>query len=215
MILQATGMKTEIFDVRRLTPADETAVLRFTGGAGLSHAPGLRALLQQGAVLGDYAGGSELQAANALLPMWGDAPLSMALRAAGFAADGQGAVLTPPCLVPDYPMVRQYLAVAMAWAQERYTKYHLWAVLPGTAEELCAQYLACGFSLRALRLIDGPDPMLVFSARPLPPWEEPVRRVHFSDRRLPRLLEQGYAASEFGWDRQGMVLMLRPSEPQP
>lgn len=211
MILQAIQEKTEIFEVRRLTTADEADVLALTGGTGLPHAPGLRGLLQQGLVLGDYAGTDALQAAGALLPMWGDAPLAMALRAAGFAPDGQGAVLAPPCLAPGYAMAGQYLAVAMAWAQERYTRYHLWAVLPSGEQALCAHCLACGFALRALRPIDGPKPMLVFSARPLPEWQGPPRRVHFTDRRLPRLLEQGYAAVDFAWDAQGLVLMLRPA----
>lgn len=212
MILEATEAKTGIFEVRRLAAEDEAAVLALTGGAGLPHAPGLRPLLQQGAVLGDYAGGEALQAAGALLPMWGDAPLAMGLRAAGFAPDGQGAVLTPPRFAPDYPMVRQYLAVSMAWAQERYTRYHLWAVLPAAEQALCAGCLAAGFVLRALRPIDGPEPMLVFSARPLPESGGPPRRVRLADRRLPRLLEQGYAAAEFEWSGQGVELLLRPAQ---
>jgi hypothetical protein len=210
MVLQVTEARTCAFDVRKLSMKDENAVMKLTNGKGLPHASGLRSLLQKGEVLGDYAGGPELAVASALLPLWGQTPLAMALRAAGYAADGQGAVLTPPVMAAGYAEVRRYLSVALSWAQQRYTRYHIWAVLGAEREELCAQYLAAGLSLRGMRVLDGPDPMLVFAARPLPRWEEPVRRVHFSDRRLPRLLEQGYGASDFGWDRQGMVLMLRP-----
>lgn len=210
MILQTTETSVRAFDVKRLTPADENAVQLLTGGHGLPGTAGLRALLQQGDVIGDYGAGPGLQAVCALLPLWSDAPLAMAMRAAGFAADGQGAVLTRPQLAWGYSEVRRFLAVALAWAQERYTSYHVWAVLPAGEEELCAQYLAAGLSLRGARRMDTAGQTLVFAARGLPRWEEPVKRVHFQDRRLPRLLEQGYGAADFGWDKQGMVLMLRP-----
>ena len=210
MVLQMTEAQTRVFDVRCLAAKDEAAVRALAGGGELPHAPGLRALLRGNAVLGDYAGTSALQIAAALLPLYGELPLPMALRTAGYAADGQGAVLTPPAILPGYTELRHYLSVALDWAGRRYASYHIWAVLHAGQEELCAQYLAAGFSLRGLRRLDGPEPMLVFADRPLPRWEEPVKKLHFNDRRLPRLLEEGYGASEFGWDRQGMVLMLRP-----
>ncbi len=210
MILQVTETDARSFDLHRLTTGDAPALRALCPG-GLPHAPGLQGLLQTGAVLGDYGNGPALRAAAALLPLYGDAPLAGALRAAGCAADGQGAVLTPPATAADYGELRRFVTVTLAWAEQRYTRYHLWAVLDAGQEELCAQYLACGLSLRGLRPLDGPDPLLIFAARPLPRWEEPVRRLHFRDRRLPRLLEQGYGASDFGWDRQGMVLMLRPA----
>ena len=49
-------------------------------------------------LIADYAGQPELQAAVALMPLYDDAPLPTSLRAAGYGADGQGAVLTPPVL---------------------------------------------------------------------------------------------------------------------
>ncbi|MDD4850858.1 MAG: hypothetical protein PHO10_09210 [Gemmiger sp.] len=210
MILQVTETRTRAFDVRCLTEEDENAVRVLTGGGGLPGTLGLRALLRGGAVLGDYGGLPQLQVAAALLPLYGDAPLAMALRAAGYAADGQGAVLTAPTMRADYGELRHFLRIALDWAGRSYASYHIWAVAPARQEEVCAQYLASGFSLRGLRCLQGEEPMLIFADRPLPRWEEPVKRVHFADRRLPRLLEQGYGASDFGWDHQGMVLMLRP-----
>ena len=54
--------------------------------------------------------------------------------------------------------------------------------------------------------------MMVFSARGLPHWREPRRRVHLNDPALPRLLEHGYAVGDFGWGPGGMELLLRDAQ---
>ncbi len=218
MLMQVTETTTRMFDPRPLRQSDADAVGRLVGGRTLPHAPALGALLQNGQVLGDYAGSGELQAATALLPLNGQTTLACSLRAAGFGADGQGAVFTPLCLAPGYGETRRFLRMALRWASGQYASYHLWATLPFdpaqpmAGEELCAQYLAAGLNLRGLRAMDGVARMLVFSAAPLPRWEEPTRRIALADPALSRFLERGYAASEFGWDRAGLVLELRPED---
>lgn len=218
MLMQLTETTTRMFDPRPLGPSDADAVGRLTDGSTLPHAPALGDLLQNGQVIGDYAGSDDLQAATALLPLNGQGALVCSLRAAGFGADGQGAVFTPLCLKPGYGEIRRFLRMALRWAAGQYASYHLWAVLPFdparpvTGEELCAQYLAAELNLRGLRAMDGTARMLVFSAAPLARWEEPTRRIHLADAALARFLERGYAASEFGWDRKGLLLELRPVE---
>lgn len=125
------------------------------------------ALLQTNAVLGDYAGTDTLQAAMAMLPMFGQSRLALALRAAGFGADGQGIVLAPPAFTAQYLPVRRFLAMALGLAKQRCASYHIWAALPLTptpdGEELCAQYLASGLTLRAVVPLDSQQ-LLVFAA---------------------------------------------------
>lgn len=216
-MMQMTETHVQTFDARLLSAQDEPAVLALTGGSGLANAPGLPTLLHRAMVLGDYAGLPALQAAAALLPLYGQTPLALSLRAAGFGADGQGAVLTPPSLADGYTEVRHFLHMALRWAGQQYASYHLWAVLPydaaapAASEELCAQYLAAGLSLRGLCPMDGAARMMVFAARPLPRWEDPIKKLHLADPALPRMLERGYAAADFCWDRGGMLLMLRPT----
>ncbi len=119
---------------------------------GTPGGPDTAALLQTNAVLGDYAGTDTLQAAMGMLPMFGQSRLALALRAAGFGADGQGIVLAPPAFTAQYLPVRRFLAMALGLAKQRCASYHIWAALPLTptpdGEELCAQYLASGLTLR-------------------------------------------------------------------
>ena len=210
--------RTHTFDARVLT-ADNAAALRtLTGPGGLPLLPCLHPALEEGQIVGDYAGQEELQAAAALLPLYAEDPLPTSLRAAGYGADGQGAVLTPPVLRGDYTQLRHFLRLALRWATERYASYHIWAVQPLTiddlpsCEDLCAQYLSAGLTLRGLRPMVGTEGMLIFSARGLPHWQEPFRRLHLDDPALSRVLERGYAAADFGWGKQGMELLLRASD---
>lgn len=211
-LLMTTETRTEIFDAQVLGPDDEAAVVHLSGG-GLPWTCDLPALLRAGAVLGDYAGTDSLQAAAALLPMYGQSRLALSLRAAGCGADGQGTVLTPLCRADSYLPVRRFLRMAMNWASQRCANYHIWAALPYTegepCEELCAQYLAAGLTLRSLIPVDAGQ-MLVFAAHSFSPRGQPARRLHLHDPALPRYLERGYLASDFGWDREGMLLTLRP-----
>lgn len=217
MLMQVTETRTRTFDARVLSARDAVAVTALAGQPDLPGVPDLKGALEMDQILGDFAGLPGLQAGTALLPLYGQTPLALSLRAAGFGADGQGAVLTPICTVPDYGEVRHFLRVALTWAQGQYASYHIWAVLPllpgepAACEELCAQYLATGLSLRGLCPVAGGQMLLVFALRPLPRWEEPIKRVHLTDAALPRLLECGYAAADFGWDQMGLVLMLRPT----
>ena len=134
---------------------------------GTPGGPDTAALLQTNAVLGDYAGTDTLQAAMAMLPMFGQSRLALALRAAGFGADGQGIVLAPPAFTAQYLPVRRFLAMALGLAKQRCASYHIWAALPLTptpdGEELCAQYLASGLTLRAVVPLDSQQ-LLVFAA---------------------------------------------------
>ena len=209
--------RTNTFDARVLTASHAGALRELTGDTGLPLLPCLHPALEEGQIVGDYAGQGELQAAAALLPLYADDPLPTSLRAAGYGADGQGAVLTPPVLNENYTQLRHFLRMALRWATERYASYHIWAVQPLTiddlpsCEDLCAQYLSAGLTLRGLRPMVGTEGMLIFSARGLPHWQEPFRRLHLDDPALSRVLERGYAAADFGWGKQGMELLLRAS----
>ena len=139
----------------------------------------------------------------------------LALRAAGFGADGQGIVLAPPAFTAQYLPVRRFLAMALGLAKQRCASYHIWAALPLTptpdGEELCAQYLASGLTLRAVVPLDSQQ-LLVFAAHTPVGRGSTVRRVHLQDPALPRLLERGGAVADFGWDKQGLVLSVRRME---
>ena len=208
--------RTTTFEARMLLPTDGEALRALCGPAGLPQLPAaaLPAALQSGQILGDYGGSATLQAAAALLPLYSDAVLPASLRAAGYGADGQGAVLTEPLLADHYPQLRQFLRTALRLATARYASYHVWAVQPldpdalPQSEDLCAQYLSAGLTLRAVRPMAGAN-MLVFSARGLPHWRAPYRRLHLDDPALPRMLERGYAVGDFSWGPQGMELILR------
>ena len=143
--------RTNIFDARVLTAAHADALRALAGPGGLPLLPCLHPALEEGQIVGDYAGQDELQAAAALLPLYAEDPLPTSLRAAGYGADGQGAVLTPPVLREDYTQLRHFLR-----------------------------------------------------------WRDPLRRCHLADPALPRVLERGYAAADFGWGKNGLELVLRP-----
>lgn len=204
------------FDGRILSAAHQDEVMRLTHGAGLPLLSGLRCALQNGQVVGDYAGQPTLQAAAALLPMYEEAELPSSLRAIGCGADGQGTVLTPPVLDAEYTQQRHFLRMALRWAGERYASYHVWAVLPLVAEtrslceENCAQYISAGLTLCAVCPL-GEVRLLVFSAHAKPRWQGAMRRVGLYDARLPRLLECRQVAADFGWGTAGMELILRPA----
>ena len=193
--------RTNIFDARVLTAAHADALRALAGPGGLPLLPCLHPALEEGQIVGDYAGQDELQAAAALLPLYAEDPLPTSLRAAGYGADGQGAVLTPPILREDYTQLRHFLRLALRWATERYASYHVWAVLPldlehpEACDDLCAQYLSAGLTLRGMRPMAGADQMLIFSAHGLVKWRDPLRRCHLADPALPRVLERGYAAA--------------------
>lgn len=211
--------RTLTCETRMLTHADRAALQSLCGPEGLPLLPprALGPALQNGQILGDLAGDGELRAALALLPLYMDAPLPAGLRAAGFGADGQGVALTPPLCAAGHPRLRQFLRAALGLAAARCASYHVWAVQPldrdalPRCEDLCAQYLTSGMTLRALRPLAGAE-MMVFSARGLPQWREPRRRLHLGDAALPRLLEQGYAVGDFGWGPGGMELLLRDAQ---
>lgn len=158
-MLQTLERNVHTFDAQVLTPAGAAALAELTGPAGLPFLPPdrQRTALENGQIIADYAGQPELQAAAALMPLYDDAPLPTSLRAAGYGADGQGAVLTPPVLNENYTQLRHFLRMALRWATERYASYHIWAVQPLTiddlpsCEDLCAQYLSAGLTLRGLR----------------------------------------------------------------
>ena len=215
-MLQTLERTVNTFDARVLTTDHAAALRALTGPGGLPLLPCVHPALEEGRIVGDYAGQEELQAAAALLPLYSEDPLPTSLRAAGFGADGQGAVLTPPLLREDYAQLRHFLRLALRWAVERYASYHVWAVLPldpeqpALCDDLCAQYLSAGLTLRGMRPMAGASQMLIFSARGLAQWREPLRRCHLNDPALPRVLERGYAAADFGWGRSGLELVLRP-----
>ena len=217
-MLQTLERNVHTFDAQVLTPAGAAALAELTGPAGLPFLPPdrQRTALENGQIIADYAGQPELQAAAALMPLYDDAPLPTSLRAAGYGADGQGAVLTPPVLNENYTQLRHFLRMALRWATERYASYHVWAVLPldlehpEACDDLCAQYLSAGLTLRGMRPMAGADQMLIFSAHGLVKWRDPLRRCHLADPALPRVLERGYAAADFGWGKNGLELVLRP-----
>ena len=169
-MLQTLERNVHTFDAQVLTPAGAAALAELTGPAGLPFLPPdrQRTALENGQIIADYAGQPELQAAAALMPLYDDAPLPTSLRAAGYGADGQGAVLTPPVLNENYTQLRHFLRMALRWATERYASYHIWAVQPLTiddlpsCEDLCAQYLSAGLTLRGLRPMVGTEGMLIF-----------------------------------------------------
>ena len=190
-MLQTLERNVHTFDAQVLTPAGAAALAELTGPAGLPFLPPdrQRTALENGQIIADYAGQPELQAATALMP-----------------------------LNENYTQLRHFLHMALRWATERYASYHIWAVQPLTiddlpsCEDLCAQYLSAGLTLRGLRPMVGTEGMLIFSARGLPHWQEPFRRLHLDDPALSRVLERGYAAADFGWGKQGMELLLRASD---
>ncbi len=215
-MLQTLERKPHTFDAQVLTPAQFDALRALTGPAGLPMLETLRPALDNGQIVGDFAGQEQLQAAVALLPLYAQDELPTLLRAAGFGADGQGAVLTPPLLRGNYTQLRNFLRLSLRWAIERYASYHVWAVqvldlenLPA-CEDLCAQYLSTGLTLRAVLPLKDTDGLLIYSARGLAHWREPLRRLHLNDPALPRVLERGYAAADFGWSSDGMELLVRP-----
>lgn len=197
-MLLMTETNLDVFHAQLLTLQDAPAMDQLCAACGTPGGPDTAALLQTNAVLGDYAGTDTLQAAMGMLPMFGQSRLALALRAAGFGADGQGIVLAPPAFTAQYLPVRRFLAMALGLAKQRCASYHIWAALPLTptpdGEELCAQYLASGLTLRAVGR------------------GSTVRRVHLQDPALPRLLERGGAVADFGWDKQGLVLSVRRME---
>ena len=76
--------RTHTFDARVLTPDNAAALRTLTGAGGLPLLPCLHPALEEGQIVGDYAGQNELQAAAALLPLYAEDPLPTSLRAAGF-----------------------------------------------------------------------------------------------------------------------------------
>ena len=137
-------------------------------------------------------------------------------RASSAASRAAAAFSTAPILREDYTQLRHFLRLALRWATERYASYHVWAVLPldlehpEACDDLCAQYLSAGLTLRGMRPMAGADQMLIFSAHGLVQWRDPLRRCHLADPALPRVLERGYAAADFGWGKNGLELVLRP-----
>ncbi|HIX93967.1 MAG TPA: hypothetical protein H9846_00690 [Candidatus Gemmiger excrementipullorum] len=215
--LERTVLSAEPTCETRLLGAGDAPALRAFCGAALPllPAPGLGPALHGGRLLGDFAADA-LQAAAALLPLFADDPLPAALRAAGFGADGQGAVLTPPLTAARYTRLRQFLHAALRLATARCASYHVWAVQlldgdPAACADLCAQYLAAGLTLRAVLPYSGAQ-LLVFSARGLAHWRAPRRCCRLGDPALPRLLERGCAAADFQWDAGGLALVLRDDD---
>lgn len=214
-MLLMTETNLDVFHAQLLAPQDAPALDQLYAACGAPGGPDAAALLQAGAILGDYAGTDTLQAAMAMLPMFGQSRLALALRAAGFGADGQGVVLAPPAFTEQYMPVRRFLAMALGLARQRCASYHIWAALPlaptPDGEELCAQYLASSLTLRAVVPLDGRK-LLVFAAHTAVSRSSMVRRVHLQDPALPRLLERGGAVADFGWDKQGLLLSVRRME---
>lgn len=129
-MLLMTETNLDVFHAQLLTPQDAPAMDQLCAACGTPGGPDTAALLQTNAVLGDYAGTDTLQAAMAILPMFGQSRLALALRAAGFGADGQGIVLAPPAFTAQYLPVRRFLAMALGLAKQRCASYHIWAALP-------------------------------------------------------------------------------------
>ena len=133
-MLLMTETNLDVFHAQLLTPQDAPAMDQLCAACGTPGGPDTAALLQTNAVLGDYAGIDTLQAAMAILPMFGQSRLALALRAAGFGADGQGIVLAPPAFTAQYLPVRRFLAMALGLAKQRCASYHIWAALPRLLE---------------------------------------------------------------------------------
>lgn len=131
-MLLMTETNLDVFHAQLLAPQDAPAMDQLCAACGTPGGPDTAALLQTNAVLGDYAGTDTLQAAMAMLPMFGQSRLALALRAAGFGADGQGIVLAPPAFTAQYLPVRRFLAMALGLAKKRCASYHIWATLPLT-----------------------------------------------------------------------------------
>lgn len=213
-----TRERTAAYDVHFLTAAHRDALDALCGATlPLLPADALSPALARGCLVADEEEDGTLQAAAALLPLYDEGVLPASLRAAGYGADGQGAVLTPPVTAPHYTRLRQFLRTALGLATARYASYHVWAVLPldpdrlPLCEDLCAQYLSAGLTLRGVRRMAGTE-LLIFSARGLPHWQEAYRRLRLDDPALPRMLERGYAVGDFGWGPGGMELILRAAQ---
>lgn len=131
-MLLMTETNLDVFHAQLLTLQDAPAMDQLCAACGTPGGPDTAALLQTNAVLGDYAGTDTLQAAMGMLPMFGQSRLALALRAAGFGADGQGIVLAPPAFTAQYLPVRRFLAMALGLAKQRCASYHIWAALPLT-----------------------------------------------------------------------------------
>ena len=102
-MLLMTETNLDVFHAQLLAPQDAPAMDQLCAACGTPGGPDTAALLQTNAVLGDYAGTDTLQAAMGMLPMFGQSRLALALRAAGFGADGQGIVLAPPAFTNGEP----------------------------------------------------------------------------------------------------------------
>ena len=186
-MLLMTETNLDLFHAQLLAPQDAPAMDQLCAACGTPGGPDTAALLQTNAVLGDYAGTDTLQAAMGMLPMFGQSRLALALRAAGFGADGQGIVLAPPAFTAQYLPVRRFLAMALGLAKQRCASYHIWAALPLTptpdGEELCAQYLASGLTLRAVVPLDSQQLLAV--QRPTPRWAAAARCAAYTCRTPP------------------------------
>lgn len=158
---------------------------------GTPGGPDTAALLQTNAVLGDYAGTDTLQAAMAMLPMFGPKP-SGACAARSWLWGGRPRALCwhRPPLPRSTCRCGAFWPWRWGWPNQRCASYHIWAALPLTptpdGEELCAQYLASGLTLRAVVPLDSQQ-LLVFAAHTPVGRGSTVRRVHLQDPALPRL----------------------------
>ena len=75
--------RTNIFDARVLTAAHADALRALAGPGGLPLLPCLHPALEEGQIVGDYAGQDELQAAAALLPLYAGPPSGMPATMSG------------------------------------------------------------------------------------------------------------------------------------
>ena len=189
-MLLMTETNLDVFHAQLLAPQDAPAMDQLCAACGTPGGPDTAALLQTNAVLGDYAGTDTLQAAMAMLPMFGQSRLALALRAAGFGADGQGIVLAPPAFTAQYLPVRRFLAMALGLAKKRCASYHIWATLPltppGRRGIMRPIFGIWPLPLRAVVPLDSQQ-LLVFAAHTPVGRGSTVRRVHLQDLPLPRL----------------------------
>lgn len=185
-MLLMTETNLDVFHAQLLTPQDAPAMDQLCAACGTPGGPDTAALLQTNAVLGDYAGTDTLQAAMGMLPMFGQSRLALALRAAGFGADGQGIVLAPPAFTAQYLPVRRFLAMALGLAKQRCASYHIWAALPLTptpdGEELCAEYLASGLTCAPWCRWTASS---CWCLRPTPRWAAAARCAAYTCRTPP------------------------------